>query len=87
MNARPRIPHHDKYISAHEAGEHAFCPESYRLSLLGTKTSKTNMRKMEQGTKAHESWAADGRKHPLILLIIAAAFLGYALYMLYMGQQ
>jgi hypothetical protein len=74
---------HDKFISAHEVGHYAFCPESYRLSQKGAKVNKSAQKLMAQGDRAHEAWARGGRSHSLFFLILALLLLAIAAYFIW----
>lgn len=73
--------HKQDYISAHEAGQHAYCPEALRLSALNTPANADNARRIKDGRALHDQWrkAATGTRHAL-WLIIALVLLALALW-------
>lgn len=70
---------HQDYISAHEAGQHAYCPEALRLSLIDTPADKDHARRLDAGRKLHEDWVHTATKRHIIWLILALILLAIAL--------
>lgn len=80
-----------KPISATALGQHVFCPNATRLSLLGTQVSQEARRRMDEGNRAHDRWQqrqdmpAPQGNIIIKLLIVVMTLLALAIYLAVKG--
>lgn len=54
----------DRWITASEVGEQAFCPEARRLRSRDARVAPASVAAMAQGTAEHVAWAARAEPVP-----------------------